>query len=263
MKRLRFYSFITIALISVFQISCTSSGRSVDKTVAAKPTADVSALVKKADDLFDKRDDGIANLREVVRILKEARDPVSRNFEVEWKFARANYFLSKRADNEAERKAAFTDGIEAGLIALRIEPDKPDGHFWYGANLGQQAKESPLTAGLTKVDDIRKEMMKVIEVQPDYQGASAYSALAEIELSTGLIGGKPEKAIEYLEKAIQLEDKNTYLHLHLGKAYLAVGRKDDARKQFDYLLKMKPTPGYQFEYDESTAEAKKLLRERF
>jgi tetratricopeptide (TPR) repeat protein len=118
--------------------------------------------------------------------------------------------------------------------------------------------------GIKSVDDIRQAMNKVIEIQPDYQGGSGYVALAEIELNTaGLLGGKPEKAVEYLEKALTLNKENTYIYLNLAEAYLAVGRKPEAKKQLEQLLKMPPNPDYLPEYRETTEKAKKLLETKF
>lgn len=263
MRGFRYYSFITIGLIWLFQASCATHGTAQDESPASGPPPDYPAEIKKADDLFAQRDEGIDKLRQSVKILKSIRKPDQRNFEVEWKYARSCFFLGKRTDDAKEKEESFDEGREAGKIASRIEPEKPDGYFWYGANLGEQAKLSPLTVGLSKVDDIRQAMQKVIEIQPDYQAGSAFDALAEIEMATNLVGGSPEKAIEYLEKGIKHEKDNTYLQLHLGKAYLAVDRDAEAKKQLEYVINMKPSPGYRAEYDECVAEAKKLLRTRF
>ena len=106
-------------------------------------------------------------------------------------------------------------------------------------------------------------MTKVIEIDPSYQGASAFDALAQIELATRLTGGKSAKAVDYLEKAIEINKQNTYLRLHLAQAYLAENRSADARKQLDYLLKMKPDAEYLPEYEECIKEGKKLLETKF
>ena len=222
----------------------------------------IAENISKADNLCRKHDD-LSKLRECVNLLAQIRNPDERNFEVEWKFAHYNYFLGKQIEKDDESEKFLINGEEAGKIASRVAPDKPEGYFWYGANLGEQAKRAPLTKGLTSITDIRAAMNKVIEIQPDYQGASAYDALAQIELSTGLVGGKAEKAVEYLEKAIKIEENNSYLHLHLGQAYLAVNRKEDARKQLEYVLDMKPNPDFMVEYNECAEDARRLLKTRF
>ncbi|CAN5674144.1 hypothetical protein BH20ACI4_BH20ACI4_19310 [soil metagenome] len=261
MTKRKFYSLITIVSAAFLFISCASHA----ETEEAKPKfsdAEIRQALVKSDELFALRED-VLKLREAVETLEKVRDADNRNFEVEWKFSKYNYFLSKQTDSEEEAEKILKAGVTAGIIASRIEPDKPDGHFWYGANLGEQAKRSPVTVGLNSVNDIRETMNKVIAIEPKYQGASAYDALAQIELSTGIIGGKPEKAVEYLEKALAIGADNPYIHLHLAEAYLAVGKKPEAKQQLDYLLQMKPAPGYEVEYKETTEAAKKILERRF
>jgi tetratricopeptide (TPR) repeat protein len=259
---MRFYRFITIAAVSLCLISCAAKVETEPMTAQNKAVAPAETIAQ-AENLFRQRED-LSKLREAVKLIGAARNIDNRVYEIEWQFARFNYFLGKQTTDEKESEKAFEDGIQAGKIAAKIEPNKPDGHFWYGANLGEQARRSPVTVGLKSIDEIRAAMNRVIEIQPNYQSASAYVALAQVELKAGLLGGgKPEKAVEYLEKALQMEKENTYIYLYLGEAYLAVGRDAEARKQLEYLLKMKPNPEYMFEYKETTEKAKKLLETRF
>lgn len=262
MQRMRFYRFITIAAISICLISCASKTRT-DETPPQIAIVSPAETIAQAEKLFKQRAD-LAKLREAVRLLGAARNMDNRSYEIEWQFARFNYFLGKQASDEKESEKAFEDGIQAGKIASKIEPNKPDGYFWYGVNLGEQAKQSPITVGIKAIDEIRAAMNKVIEIDPKYESASAYVGLAQVELKAGLLGGgKPEKAIEFLEKALALEKTNTFIYLYLGEAYLAVGRDAEAKKHLEYLVKMKPDPDYMFEYKETTDRAKKLLETRF
>lgn len=262
MMKTRFYRFITIAFLSFWLISCVSKAESESVTPAVN-NALIGETVTKCDALFKQRDD-LTKLREAVKSLAAVRNADARNYEVEWKFAKYNYFLGKHTTDEKEKEKAFADGVQAGRIASRIETNKPEGFFWYGANLGEQAKQSPVTVGVKSIDDIKEAMNKVIEIQPDYQSASAYDALAQVELNTaGMMGGKPEKAVEYLEKALTFNKENTYVYLHLAEAYIAIGKKDEAKKQLEYLLKMKANPDYLPEYNETVEKAKKLLETKF
>lgn len=261
MKGTYLYSFITIFALSLWSVSCASKTEP-NQPAAPPDDALIAANVSKADELARGHND-LAKLREAVKLLAQVRNPDTRNFEVEWKFAKYSYFLGKMLTDEKESEPALTSGAAAGKIASRVAPDKPDGYFWYGANLGEQAKRAPLTKGLTSIDDIRSAMNKVIEIEPSYQGASAFDALAQIELETRITGGSAEKAVEYLEKAIGFEKENSYIRLHLAEAYLAVDRNADAKKQLEFLLKIKPNPDYLTEYEESQKEAKRLLETRF
>lgn len=231
-------------------------------TASPAPSQPIPELVQKAESLFKQRTD-ISNLREAVKLLAAARSAETRSFEVEWKFSKLSYFLGRQATDEKESLSAFEKGKEAGMIASRMEPNKPDGYFWYGANLGELARRSPITVGIRSVPDIQQAMNKVIELDPAYQKGSAYDALAQIELRTAMTGGKAEKAIELLEKALEIEKDHTGLRLHLAEAYLAVKKEGEARKQLDLLLQMKPNPDYVPEYNEDVSNAKKMLETRF
>jgi len=231
-------------------------------TEVPAPSQPIPEVIQKAESLFKQRTN-ISNLREAVKLLAAARSADNRNFEVEWKFSKFSYFLGKNTTDEKESSAAFEKGKEAGMIASRMEPNKPDGYFWYGANLGELARQSPVTVGIKSVTDIQQAMNKVIELDPGYQKGSAYDALAQIELRTTMTGGKAEKAVELLEKALEIEKDHTGLRLHLAEAYLAVDKDAEARKQLDMLLQMKPNPDYVPEYNEDVSNAKKMLETRF
>ena len=254
-------NILLLLAISLFLLNSCSSHIEAEAE-KQKETVPIADLVKQSDALFAQRTD-VAKLREAVQTIARGRNNDQRNFEVEWKFAMYNYFLSKQLSDGKEVDKILKDGYTAGLIASRLEPNKPDGYFWAGANLGEQARRSPITVGLKSTSEIRELMNKVIEIQPNYQGASAFDAIAQLELATRLTGGKPEKAVEYLEKALTHEKENSYIYLHLAEAYLAVQKPAEAKKQLDYIFKMKPNPEYETERQEVLEKAKKMLDTKF
>jgi len=258
MLRNFFYIFITLCFLAFTGCAPHSEAES-EKRVEIVPAAD---LIKQADELYRRRED-LSKLRESIAVLKRARSADIGNFEVNRRLAQANYFLGKHSEDTKESDKAFADGINFARVAARQNPDKPDGHFWLAANLGGEAEKSPYTKGITAMGEIREAMRKVIEIQPEYEGASAFDALAQLELKGGFAGGKPEKALEYLEKGLAVDKTNPYANLHLAEAYLALDRKADAKKQIDVLLKMQPKPDYQPEYDDAVRQAKKLLETKF
>ncbi len=258
MKRNYFYVYIT--LVFCLFVACDSSDELEIKT--AKPAVNVTELLTKAQPLFRQRED-LKKLREAVKTLSNGRSGEQRNFELESTFAKYSYFLAKYSDDEKEAEKSLKDGIVAAQIALRLQPDKPDGHFWYGANLGEQARRSPITVGISSVGEIKNLMNKVIEIQPNYEGGSAFDVLGQIELATRMTGGSAEKAVEYFENGLSQDKTNYYLNLHLVEAYLAVKKDDAAKKQLDLVLKMPTTPDFKAEFVDIMKQAKKLQETRF
>ncbi|HYG81502.1 MAG TPA: TRAP transporter TatT component family protein, partial [Pyrinomonadaceae bacterium] len=132
---------------------------------------------------------------------------------------------------------------------------------WLGANLGGRARTSMLH-GLAAVDEIRREMERVIQLDEGFEGGSAYMALGQVDLEAPrLMGGDPQRAVETLEKNLRFGEKNVLYRLRLAQAYLAVNRDEDARRELNGILSMTPNPAYVPEYNDAVREARALLDE--
>lgn len=261
MRARNLYILITIVITWWALSACASDGAATTPRERVSPQAIETALTE-ADNLFKQRED-LDKLRTSIKSLERVRDPDNRNYQVEWNFAKFSYFLGKYLPDPTEGEDHLEAGRDAGKIASRVDPNKPEGYFWFAANLGELSKRSPVTVGFRSVDDIKTAMNKVIELQPEYQGASAYDALGQVELATRLKGGDAEKAVEYLEKGVELAPDNATTRADLAEAYLAVKRDGDARKQIDHVLQMKPNPDFMPEYRDAVEKAKKLLKTNF
>jgi tetratricopeptide (TPR) repeat protein len=240
--------------LSILGISCRKGATATGETTAMRPAGDAIA---QADQLFAGRAD-LVKVRQGVIALRQAHAEDQGNYELAWRLAKFNYYLGDHSPDTSERDKAFHDGIDAGKLAVKLQDGKPEGHFWLGANYGGSAKTSML-AGLSEFDDIKNEMETVIKLDELYQDASAYMALGQLYLEApGMVGGDTQKAIQYLEKGLKLGPDNALMRAQLATAYVQAHRNDDARKQIDALLAMKPAAGYEPEYNEAVANVKKL-----
>lgn len=261
MKQLNLYILITIVITSYLQMGC-SKGSATEPPPPAASAEEIAAAQIAAEILFAQRSDP-GRLREAVKLLSRLRNPDQRDYELEWKFARYNYFLGRHSSDDAESEKAFTEGRDAAKIATNIDPGRPEGHFWFGANLGELCRRSPVTMGIRHVGEVRESMKRVIEIEPAYQGASAFDVLGQIELATRIKDGTAEKAVEYLVQGLKHDKQNSSIHLHLAEAYRALNRDAEAKKQLETVLAMKPDPEYLPEHNQTLAEAKKLLETKF
>src|SRR5918993_4112612 len=138
----------------------------------AKVAAD---RIAEAETLYEGRED-LTKARVAVAALRQARIADYGNYEAAWKLARAAFYVGDRTDNASERDDMFRDGTEAGKAAGQLQPDKPEGPFWLGANYGGKAASSTL-ANLSSFQDIKGEMETVLKLDESYEGYSVYLAL--------------------------------------------------------------------------------------
>jgi Tfp pilus assembly protein PilF len=224
----------------------------------AADTASAAADIASADQFYAQRQD-LLQLRRGIVSLRQALTKDPGDYDAAWRLSKFNYYLATHTDDSNERDAAFKQGIDAGKTAVQLQNEKPDGHFWLGANYGAAAEQSAIQ-GLATVNDIRNEMQTVLRLDEGYQNGSAYMVLGLVYLNApSIVGGDPKKAVEELEKGLRFGEPNAFLHLHLAEAYKKVGRNDDARKEIKKIQSMTPDPNYQPEYKEASAAAQKLL----
>ena len=249
---------LAIAMLVFGPVACnhtaSNNGPAVD-TGDAKAAAE---RIAEADTLYDGRED-LSKARVAVASLRQARTADYGNYEAAWKLARAAFYVAEHTDNDSERDDMYREGIEAGKVAVQLQPNKPDGHFWLGANYGGSAAHSTI-ANLSSFEDIKREMDAVLKLDESYQGYSAYLGLGRLYLQAPkILGGDTAKAIEYLEKGVKLNPTNTLMRVDLAKAYEAANRHAEAKKQIDIVMAATPDPKYAPEHKDAVTEAKKLL----
>ena len=214
--------------------------------------------IAESDALYEGRED-LQKARVCVVSLRQARTADYGNYEAAWKLARASFYVGDRTQGDREKDDMFRAGTEAGKAAVKLHPDKPEGHFWLGANYGGAAANSTI-ANLSSFQDIKREMEAVLKLDESYEGYSAYLGLGRLYLQApNVLGGDTEKAIQYLEKGVKLNPKHGLMRFHLAEAYESANRDAEAKKQIDALMAITPAPKYAAEHKDAVEKAKKLL----
>ena len=259
------HTLLTIFVLSVtmFTGSCSTSSESAPpaaNTSGSKPSPE---LLEKADQSYMQRAD-LTRVREGLETLRRARAVDYNNYEVAWRMARLNYTLGDKTTDAAEKEKAFREGVEAGETAVKVEPQKVEGHFWLGANQGGYAQARGPLYGLSAAEGLRKEMETVLKLDEAFQGGSAFMVLGRLDLELpSMLGGDPKRAVETLERGMKYGEQNSLYRLRLAEAYIRNKRMSEAREQLNFILNMKPHPDFLPEYQESETKARELLDKRF
>lgn len=259
-QKLRSVIIVSSAFSLVFAALACDKSTPQSHTAIDRGDAKVAIeRIAEADKLYEGRED-LSKARVAVAALRQARTADYGNYEAAWKLARAAFYVADHTDSDSEKDDMFREGIEAGKTAVALQPDKPDGHFWLGANYGGNAAHSTL-ANLSSFQDIKGEMETVLKIDESYQGYSAYLGLGRLYLQAPrVLGGDTAKAIEYLEKGVKLSPNNTTMRVHLAEAYAESNRNAEAKKQIQTILAATPDPKYTAEHKDAVTKAQKLLQ---
>jgi len=203
--------------------------------VAGGPSASLSQSALTAADpeaLYRDR----ANIDSAKRAAALWSARATSDFDSAWKLARIAYWIGKHAP-DGERRSALERGIAAGETAVRLLPDRPEGHFWLAADMGALAESSGIRDGLKYRGRIKSELERVIAIDPDWQEDSAGAALGQWYFEVPrLFGGSRAKAEERLQYVLRrFPDSKTALSF-LADVVAADGRLDEARALLGRIL---------------------------
>ena len=177
------------------------------------------------DQLYRQRDD-LASAKRAVEIWSAS---AATDFEAAWKSARAAYWIGGHAP-EAERRAALERGVAAGEKAARLMPERPEGHFWFAADMGALAESFGLSQGLKYRGRIKSALERVEAIDPAWEQASATTALGRwYYLVPRLFGGSRAKADEHFRRALDRFPHSANALLFLAESLTAQKKTDEAR----------------------------------
>ncbi len=197
-------------------------------------------------------------------------------FTVLHRLARVESMLAETATGEESRElvaAAVTHAREA----VKLAPDSAAGHLELAVALGRQAlKEGPKTQ-LSLSREVKSEVDRALAIDPS-QGRGwhvlgvwnrklASLNFVERTVAKTVLGGVPkgatmENAVAHLQRAVALEPQYVNHRLELGRTFLQLKRKAEARGELERAIALPPEPGpldarYQAEARELLARLRK------
>ena len=220
------------------------------------------SLVQQADDYYLGRAN-LENVRKGLALLHESVNKGAQNYEAWWRISKFACYLARHTAGD-EKLKKLDEGIEAGKKAATLVPGRVEGHFWLGANYGLSAEARGFLRGLRLVDAIRAEMETVVRLDPDYEQAAGLRTLARVDYRAPFFkGGDKRRSIRLLEESLKRFPENSLTMLYLADSLMAVGRRDEARRNLENVLRLCPDPIYAPELVENQEEARARLAKRF
>jgi tetratricopeptide (TPR) repeat protein len=161
---------------------------------------------------------------------------------------------------DPERMLAYEQGAGFAKRLWEKEPDMADAHFLYAANLGSLAQIQGMMEGAWLLDDIRKHVEWTLQLNPEHAQALQFLGGLLGELPW-ILGGDPDEAQEYLEKAIEIDGRFTNARILLAKLLVKKGRFTEARKQL-WAVVHAENPHYPYTWSKKfRPQAQSMLKE--
>lgn len=217
------------------------------------------SIFAELDKLFAGRDE-LRNLHRAEALLADRSKEHPSEYESLWRAGRIWYYLAEGQKEKKFKLNYFEKGLNVSRRAVEVKPERPEGHFWLAANLGEASEIRGIWSSLRSLSTIRLEFEKVLEIAPTFESGKACLALGEMNLRLpGLLGGDDNKGIELLEKGLQLAPGNHEIKLALASAYAQKGRKTEARKLLEQILESPDPAMTPRELADSQSQAQKQL----
>jgi tetratricopeptide (TPR) repeat protein len=205
---------------------------------------------------------------------RPALDADSSSYELLWRLARATTDRGTRArfdGHKAKAIESFAQGANAARRAVKVNPERAEGHLELAVALGSVALYKGGKAKLQLAREIKVEVDRAIAIDQTLHRAHHVLARWHREISdlsffernaARVFGGVPkgatmDAAVARFEKAIGLAPDYTNHHLELGRTFLMLKLKSKARAEFEKALACPVHTPFDADYK---AEARILMR---
>jgi tetratricopeptide (TPR) repeat protein len=202
--------------------------------LAGSASAHAAARADDPDVLYAQRENlELAQRAADIWSAQLVRSP--RDFAIACKVARARHWLGEVLPRD-QRARHLEMGIAAARQAIALAPDRPDGHFWLGANMGAFAGVSLVRAFRYRTA-IRQAFEAVLARDPAFAKGGAYCALGKYYNAVPVVfGGNKRRSEELLRRCLSSDSQSVVGRYYLGQTLIALDRPADARRDLEAAI---------------------------
>ena len=222
------------------------------------PTADLLAAIGRADELYFQRSKA-GSVRESVMVLSGVRGGTDR-YEVQWRLARALFFLGQEAGSRDSSRQLFAAGVGAGERAVALNSQRVEGHFWVGVNLALFAEINSGIRAARALWWARLELKRAATISEHYHDAGPLRVLGRLgHKAPKLLGRNLKRSRALFDRALAIAPSNSVTLIYAAQLALETGEQERARAFLERLLESSIDPEWEFENNRDRQLATSLL----
>ena len=219
-------------------------------------------VFKQARKLIDERELNEENLDSAFDLLEAIteEDP-----KCGWAFGLISeiyYWTGEYADAD-DKLFNFEQGVDYGKKGVEADEDSLEANFWLAVNYGNYGQEKGIMKSLELINPIKLHCERAIKFDEAYFYGGPYRVLGRLyNKAPGFPFsiGDNKKALECLEKAVEIGPKFYLNRLFLADAYLSARNKEKARDHLEWVINAPLNKNHEKEDAEYKKDAEKLLK---
>ncbi len=200
----------------------------------------VEALLKRGDELYQTHHLAPGRFEEAIRLYEKALALRPDDYRILWKLSEMYENYGEMLDSSQKKRkiACWKKGAEYGRRAVAVNPAGKEGHFYYMANMGADARIRGAWTSFWKFRKIKKEMDRTLELDPDYPPALVARAQYLTEMPR-IFGGDEKEAVRLYKRALKLDPGFVVALYYLARLDARHGRYDQALDKLKRALQCK------------------------
>ena len=201
--------------------------------------------VAEADKLYEQG--GLANFKQAIELYQKAIAANPGSYEAHWKCARAHREYGDAAKNEKvdgwkDICARYgKEGMNYAQKATELEPEKPDGYYYYGLNVGIYSDGVSVFTALAEglKDKTQSSFEKTYEIDKMYKEGGPMIALGRFWAVLPWPMYDRKKSLKYYREyqATEYFADNIEAHVYLGELLIQMGGDKNKAEAKGYLEK--------------------------
>lgn len=201
------------------------------------------AVLRQAQGLLDREEPPAA--REAAALLVKYEPSYSRDPRYLLSQAEAYYRMADPAGDIDKEYPRYEKAEAYALSALKLDPNRPEAHYWYGLCLLKKAQKAGGISAYFHAKKGIRELETVRSASPSYDHGGASRVLGLLYcLAPGWSPfGDIDKSIRLAEESTRIDPEYPLNRLYLADAYLKRGDKTAAAREYRKLLAAPPRRG--------------------
>lgn len=201
--------------------------------------------VAEADQLFDQG--GLENYKKAIDLYQKALVENPSSYDTNWKCARAYREYGGEAKKHKiegweEICAQYgKSGMQYAQKAIELKPEKPDGHYYYGLNVGIYSDGVSILTALSEglKGKTQSSFEKAYELDKMYKNGGPMLSLGRFWAVLPWPMRDRKKSMKYYREfqATEHFSDNTEAHVYLGELLIQIGGDKNKAEAKGYLQK--------------------------